>query len=134
MNISRRKKERNQGYVSSGGGGAVTVSQNPNAETESGSGGQRLGALGAKIRNSRSLQSLEVATMDGVRQMVDTATNMGGSMVSRYIMGEYCILSIIMSARDRYGSRVELQNRSKYDKFRDDPDCESDSEDSFRRS
>ena len=86
MNISRRKKERNQGYVSSGGGGAVTVSQNPNAETESGSGGQRLGALGAKIRNSRSLQSLEVATMDGVRQMVDTATNMGGSMVSRYIM------------------------------------------------
>ena len=86
MNISRRKKERNQGYVSSGGGGAVTVSQNPNAETESGSG-QRLGALGAKIRNSRSLQSLEVATMDGVRQMVDTATNMGGSMVSRYIMG-----------------------------------------------
>ena len=99
-----------------------------------GSGGQRLGALGAKIRNSRSLQSLEVATMDGVRQMVDTATNMGGSMVSRYIMGEYCILCIIMSARDRYGSRVELQNRSKYDKFRDDPDCESDSEDSFRRS
>ena len=116
MNISRRKKERNQGYVSSGGGGAVTVSQNPNAETGSGGGGQRLGALGAKIRNSRSLQSLEVATMDGVRQMVDTATNMGGSMVSRY------------------GSRVELQNRSKYDKFRDDPDCESDSEDSFRRS
>ena len=39
-----------------------------------------------------------------------------------------------MSARDRYGSRVELQNRSKYDKFSDDPDCESDSEDSFRRS
>jgi len=89
----RRKKERNQGYVSSGGGGAVTVSQNPNAETESGSG-QRLGALGAKIRNSRSLQSLEVATMDGVRQMVDTATNMGGSMVSRYIMGGYYILCI----------------------------------------
>ena len=50
--------------------------------------GQRLGALGAKIRNSRSLQSLEVATMDGVRQMVDTATNMGGSMVSRYIRGK----------------------------------------------
>ena len=64
----------------------MSVSQNPNAETESGPG-QRLGALGAKIRNSRSLQSLEVATMDGVRQMVDTATNMGGSMVSRYTGG-----------------------------------------------
>ena len=133
MNIFRRKKERNQGYVSSGGGGAVTVSQNPNAETESGSGGQRLGALGAKIRNSRSLQSLEVATMDGVRQMVDTATNMGGSMVSRYIMGKYCILCVNI-CRVRYGSRVELQNRSKYDKFRDDPDYDSDSEDRFRRS
>ena len=35
---------------------------------------------------------------------------------------------------DRYGSRVELQNRSKYDKFSDDPDYDSDSEDSFRRS
>ena len=67
----------------------MSVSQNPNAETELGPG-QRLGALGAKIRNSRSLQSLEVATMDGVRQMVDTATNMGGSMVSRYIRGKYC--------------------------------------------
>ena len=86
MNIFRRKKERSQGsYVSSGG--SVSVSQNPNAETEEGPG-QRLGALGAKIRNSRSLQSLEEATMDGVRQMVDTATNMGGSMVSRYIMGK----------------------------------------------
>ena len=88
MNIFGRKKERSQGYVSSGGGGSVAVSQNPGAaETETGPG-QRLGAMGAKIRNSRSLQSLEVATMDGVRHMVDTATNMGGSMVSRYIMGQ----------------------------------------------
>ena len=87
MNIFRRKKERSQGYVSSsGGGGSVAVSQHPGAaETETGPG-QRLGAMGAKIRNSRSLQSLEVATMDGVRHIVDTATNMGGSMVSRYIM------------------------------------------------
>ena len=132
MNIFRRKKERSQGYVSSGG--SVSVSQNPNAETEEGPG-QRLGALGAKIRNSRSLQSLEVATMDGVRQMVDTATNMGGSMVSRYIMGNIPSLAIIiMYDCDRYGSRVELQNRSKYDKFRDDPDYDSDSEESFRRS
>ena len=64
----------------------MAVSQHPGAaETETGPG-QRLGAMGAKIRNSRSLQSLEVATMDGVRNIVDTATNMGGSMVSRYIM------------------------------------------------
>ena len=39
-----------------------------------------------------------------------------------------------MNICDRYGSRVELQNRSKYDKFRDDPDYDSDSEESFRRS
>ena len=39
--------------------------------------------LGAKIRNSRSLQSLEVATLDGVRSMVDTAQNMGETMRSR---------------------------------------------------
>ena len=45
---------------------------------------QSLGGLGAKIRNSRSLQSLEVATLDGVRSMVDTAQNMGETMRSRY--------------------------------------------------
>ena len=90
------RMSRHSGRGSSGGGGSVAVSQHPGAaETETGPG-QRLGAMGAKIRNSRSLQSLEVATMDGVRHIVDTATNMGGNMVSRYIMGEYCILCIIM--------------------------------------
>ena len=111
MNICRRKKERREGYVSSGG--AMSVSQDPAAEERP---AHRLEALGSKIKNSRSLQSLEVATMDSVRQLVDTATNMGGSMVRVY------------------GSRVELQNRGKYDKFKDDPDCDSDSEEMFRRS
>ena len=91
----------------------MSVSQNPNAETELGPG-QRLGALGAKIRNSRSLQSLEVATMDGVRQMVDTATNMGGSMVSRYIRGtllspqlKICTVKAIELGTNEYCSDYE---------------------------
>ena len=46
-------------------------------------------------------------------------------MLTQHSLNKHC---------DRYGSRVELQNRSKYDKFRDDPDYDSDSEDTFRRS
>ena len=67
----RRKKERQQGSQ-------VASSQ---GQEEARSRGQ---GLGAKIRNSRSLQSLEVATLDGVRSMVDTAQNMGETMRSRY--------------------------------------------------
>ena len=66
----RRKKERQQGSQ-------VASSQ---GQEEARSRGQ---GLGAKIRNSRSLQSLEVATLDGVRSMVDTAQNMGETMRSR---------------------------------------------------
>ena len=83
------------------------VSQNPNPEDARGPM-QTLGVLGSRIKNSKSLQSLEVVVEDNIRQMVDTATNMGESMKSKY------------------GSRVELQNRNKYDKFRDEIDYDSD--------
>ena len=83
------------------------VSQNPNPEDGRGPM-QTLGVLGSRIKNSKSLQSLEVVVEDNIRQMVDTATNMGESMKSKY------------------GSRVELQNRNKYDKFRDEVDYDSD--------
>ena len=72
----RRKKERQQG--------SQVASSQGQEEARSGGTVQSLGGLGAKIRNSRSLQSLEVATLDGVRSMVDTAQNMGETMRSRY--------------------------------------------------
>ena len=92
------------------------VSQNPNPDDGRGAM-QSIGVIGSIIKNSKSLQSLEVALEDNIRQIVDTATNMGESMKSRY------------------GSRVELQNRNKYDKFRDEVDWESDEDDSgsYRR-
>ena len=74
---------------------------------------QSISDLGSKIKNSKSLQSLEVVTLDNIRHIVDSATNMGESMKSRY------------------GSRAELQNRRKYDKFQDDPEYDSD-EDYYR--
>ena len=107
FDIFRRKKERSQvngsRYVS---GNGIEVSHNPNVM-------QSINDLGSKIKNSKSLQSLEVVTLDNIRHIVDSATNMGESMKSRY------------------GSRAELQNRRKYDKFQDDPEYDSD-EDYYR--
>lgn len=105
----RKKKDRNR----------ATGSQVPNGVNHLPNGDEfrgamdSLGAMGSKIKNSKSLQSLEVATMDNIRSIVDRATNIGENMINKY------------------GSTVELQPRSKYDKFYDDPD--SDDEDHFYR-
>ena len=105
----RKKKDRNR----------ATGSQVPNGVNHLPNGDEfrgamdSLGAMGSKIKNSKSLQSLEVATMDNIRSIVDRATNIGENMINKY------------------GSSVELQPRSKYDKFYDDPD--SDDEDHFYR-
>ena len=65
-----------------------------------------LGAIGTKIRNSKSLQNLEVATLDNLRQIVDTTSSAAENL------------------KHKYGSRAELQNRAKYEKFKDDGDSE----------
>ena len=67
---------------------------------------QSLGMIGAKIRNSKSLQNLEVATLDNFRQIVDSTASAAENL------------------KHKYGSRVELQNRAKHDKFKDDGDSE----------
>ena len=89
--------------------GGSTVSQFPQGGQDGGPL-QSLGMIGAKIRNSRSLQNLEVSTLDNLRHIVDTTTSAAGNI------------------RHKYGSRVELQNRAKYDKFKDSEDGESEDE------
>ena len=84
-------------------------SECPQGLQEHSSGGgalQSLGMIGAKIRNSKSLQNLEVATLDNFRQIVDSTASAAENL------------------KHKYGSRVELQNRAKYDKFKDDGDSE----------
>ena len=83
-------------------------SQSPHGFQDNSSAGalQSLGMIGAKIRNSKSLQNLEVATLDNFRQIVDTTASAAENL------------------KHKYGSRVELQNRAKYDKFKDDGDSE----------
>ena len=82
------------------------VSQSPHGVQDISNPGalHSLGIIGAKIRNSKSLQNLEVATLDNFRQIVDTTSTAAGNL------------------KHRYGSRAELQNRSKYDRFQDDGD------------
>ena len=84
------------------------VSQSPLGPQEPPSGGalHSLGAIGTKIRNSKSLQNLEVATLDNLRQIVDTTSSAAENL------------------KHKYGSRAELQNRAKYEKFKDDGDSE----------
>jgi len=83
-------------------------SQSPQGLQDTSSAGalQSLGMIGAKIRNSKSLQNLEVATLDNFRQIVDSTASAAENL------------------KHKYGSRVELQNRAKYDKFKDDGDSE----------
>merc|ERR1712062_29670 len=83
-------------------------SQSPHGFQDTSSAGtlQSLGMIGAKIRNSKSLQNLEVATLDNFRQIVDSTASAAENL------------------KHKYGSRVELQNRAKYDKFKDDGDSE----------
>jgi len=83
-------------------------SQSPNGLQDNSSAGalHSLGMIGAKIRNSKSLQNLEVATLDNFRQIVDSTASAAENL------------------KHKYGSRVELQNRAKYDKFKDDGDSE----------
>ena len=92
------------GYSASGPG----FSESPHGFQDNSSGGalQSLGMIGAKIRNSKSLQNLEVATLDNFRQIVDSTASAAENL------------------KHKYGSRVELQNRAKYDKFKDDGDSE----------
>ena len=92
------------GYTVPGHG----VSQSPHGFQDNSSGGalQSLGMIGTKIRNSKSLQNLEVATLDNFRQIVDSTASAAENL------------------KHKYGSRVELQNRAKYDKFKDDGDSE----------
>ena len=66
---------------------------------------QTIGMLGARIKSSKSLQNLEISTKDSLRQVVDRTTNMGENM------------------KHKYGSRMDM-NRGKYDKFKDDPECD----------
>ena len=108
----RKKKQRNEATsrnVTTG------ISQNPNAADDFRGAIDSIGAIGSKIRNSKSLQSLEVATKDNIRNIVDSAANIGESMINKY------------------GSRVELQNRAKYDKFYDDIDVSDDEYEYNRR-
>ena len=92
------------GYSASGPG----FSESPHGFQDNSSAGalQSLGMIGAKIRNSKSLQNLEVATLDNFRQIVDSTASAAENL------------------KHKYGSRVELQNRAKYDKFKDDGDSE----------
>ena len=108
----RKKKQRNEATsrnVTTG------ISQHPNAADDFRGAIDSIGAIGSKIRNSKSLQSLEVATKDNIRNIVDSAANIGESMINKY------------------GSRVELQNRAKYDKFYDDIDVSDDEYEYNRR-
>merc|ERR1711976_54277 len=106
----RKKKQRNDARTVTTG-----ISQHPNAADDFRGAIDSIGAIGSKIRNSKSLQSLEVATKDNIRNIVDSAANIGESMINKY------------------GSRVELQNRAKYDKFYDDIDVSDDEYEYNRR-
>ena len=88
----------------------ASVSQSPHGDLDSHNTGplHSLGIIGAKIRNSRSLQNLEVSTLDNIRHIVDTTTSAAGNL------------------KHKYGS--ELQNRAKYDKFKDSEDGDSEDE------
>eukprot|EP00092_Neocalanus_flemingeri_P032247 GFUD01035054.1.p1 GENE.GFUD01035054.1~~GFUD01035054.1.p1 ORF type:complete len:188 (-),score=62.32 GFUD01035054.1:142-705(-) len=66
---------------------------------------QSIGMLGARLKSSKSLQNLEIATKDSLKQVVDRTTNMGENM------------------KHKYGSRMDM-SRGRYDKFKDDPDSD----------
>lgn len=91
------------------------VSNSPNGAIEDDRGGctslGSMGVMGARIRSSKSLQNLEQATRDSLRQVVDKTQNMGSNIKHRY-----------------GGSRLDMTAQStggRYDKLTDDPDSDA---------
>jgi len=86
------------------------VNTSPNGESQSPRNGlsalRNLEAVGSRMKNSRSLQNLETATLDSLRSVVERTGDLG------------------FTARQRYGSHVDIV-RGKYEQL---DDCENEND------
>ena len=77
-----QREKRSSDYIPS------DISNSPNGEAKTPKNGysalRELEAVGSRLKNSRSLQSLETATMDRVRSVAERTGGLGSNIRMRY--------------------------------------------------